>query len=288
MLSYEHQILTALADPTRNLFAQHGERCPMCSGAGKTLGRFTGIQGFQSRTSGLRCACGGSGLDIERLQRREMSGLISRMEDMDRRAVEQAQQIASLQRLAGMSPHARSPQMSRQSWMECIAWATADGTAVANTTTETILMPNVTIPGGYMQDGRRLVGYMMGKLSTTATPTMTWAVRFGGVSGTLLATSEAITMGSGVTTVNWSLEFRIQTRTNGSSGSLQCIGNLTVHTGATTTLSNVFGVSGYDAPAAVSSLDLTTDWALSVTGKWSAASASNTITAIDYELQSLN
>jgi len=46
--------------------------------------------------------------------------------------------------------------MSRQAWNETLAWATADGTAVHTTTTETILFPNVTIPANYMQDGRAL------------------------------------------------------------------------------------------------------------------------------------
>ena len=44
--------------------------------------------------------------------------------------------------------------MSRQYWSETLSWATADGTAVNTTTTETIIFPNVTIPANYMQDGR--------------------------------------------------------------------------------------------------------------------------------------
>lgn len=177
--------------------------------------------------------------------------------------------------------------MSRQFWQEALTWATADGTAVANTTTETIIFPNVTIPAGYMADGRILRLRAFGKLSTTATPTMTWALRWGGVSGTLLATSEAITMGSGVTTLNWSLEVLIQTRANGSSGSLLAMGDLSIHTAAGTVLANVFGVSGYDAPAAVT-VDLTADTALALTADWSAASASNTLTGMLYTIESLN
>lgn len=177
--------------------------------------------------------------------------------------------------------------MSRQFWQEVLAWATADGTAVANTTTETIIFPNVTIPANYMADGRVLRLRAFGKLSTTATPTMTWALRWGGVSGTLLATSEAITMGSGVTNVNWSLEALIQTRANGSSGSLLVMGELSVHTAAGTVLANVLGVSGYDAPAAVT-VDLTADTALALTADWSAASASNTLTGMLYTIEALN
>ena len=60
-----------------------------------------------------------------------------------------------------------------------------------------------------------------------------------------------------------------------------------VHTSATAVSQNVFSVSGHDAPAAVS-VDLTADTALSFTGDWSASSASNTITGMIYNIESLN
>jgi hypothetical protein len=177
--------------------------------------------------------------------------------------------------------------MSRQAWNETLAWMTADATAVHTTTTETIIVPNVTIPANYMADGRLLRAQVFGKLSTTGTPTMTFAVRWGGVGGTLLATTEAITNGSGVTNVNWSLDVYIQTRSNGATGSLLVWGVARVHTAAGTVVTNVFGVSGHDAPAAVT-VDLTADTALAITGDWSANSASNTLTAMGYCLEALN
>jgi hypothetical protein len=177
--------------------------------------------------------------------------------------------------------------MSRQGWNEALSWATADGSAIANTTTETIIFPDITIPANYMADGRvlRLTAY--GKLSTTSTPTITFAIRHAGVGGTLLATTEAITNGSGVTNVNWAVEALIQTRANGSSGSLFVMGKAFVHTAAATVVTNVFGVSGYDAPAAVT-VNLTADWALSLTADWSAASSSNTLTGHIEVLESMN
>lgn len=177
--------------------------------------------------------------------------------------------------------------MSRQSWQETLANATQDGTAVANTTTETKIFPLITIPANYLQDGRvlRLTAY--GKLSTTLTPTITFAIRIGGEAGTLLAQSEAITNGSGVTNVNWRVEALIQVRANGSSGSLLVMGEALVHTSATAVVQNVFGVSGFDAPAAVT-FDLTADATLALTADWSAASASNTLTGMLYVLEALN
>jgi hypothetical protein len=177
--------------------------------------------------------------------------------------------------------------LSRQYFQETLWAATADGTAVANTTTETIIFPDISIPANYMQDGRTIRIKAAGKLSTTATPTMTWAIRWGGVGGTVLATTEAITMGSGVTNVNWDLEAIIQTRSNGATGTLLVIGAVRVHTAAGTVLVNVFGVSGFDAPAAVT-VDLTATTNLSLTADWSAASASNTLTGMIYTGESLN
>lgn len=178
--------------------------------------------------------------------------------------------------------------MGRQYFQDLLGSITADGTAVANTTTETAVHPAFVLPANYMQDGRRLRITASGKLSTTGTPTMTFALRWGGAAGTLLATTEALTMGSGVANVNWWVDLIVQTRTNGSSGSLMIMGKCFVHTAAGTVLMNVFGVSGFDAPAAVGSLDLTVDTSLALTAKWSAASSSNTLTCVDFAPEALN
>jgi hypothetical protein len=177
--------------------------------------------------------------------------------------------------------------MPRQFWSEGLAWATADGTAVDDTTTEEIIFPNITIPANFMQDGRVLRLRAYGKLSTTGTPTITFAIRWGGVSGTLLATTEAITTATGSANVGWSIEAYIQTRSNGAAGSLVVMGDVTVNLTASTNTSGAFGVSGFDAPAAVT-VDLTADTALSLTADWSAASASNTLTGMLYTVEAIN
>lgn len=184
--------------------------------------------------------------------------------------------------------------MSRQFWSEALAWATADGTAVANTTTETIVFPNITIPANYMQDGRilRLTAY--GRLSTTGTPTIRFRVRWGGVSGTLLWDSGTITTAT-VTAALWKTELLIQTRTNGATGTLFAIGDQVIGSAAAPTVGSatgapafgIYGSAGDDTPAAVT-VDLTADTALSITTTWSAASASNTETGHVYLAEGLN
>jgi hypothetical protein len=177
--------------------------------------------------------------------------------------------------------------VSKQSWNELLATTTADGTAIHTTTTETIVFPNITIPANFMQADRLLRLRAFGKLSTTGTPTITFAIRWGGVSGTVLATTEAITCASGAANTAWSIEAYIQTRSNGATGTLLVMGDVTVNLTASTQTSGVFGVSGFDAPAAVT-VDLTADTALSLTADWSANSASNTLTGMIYSLEAVN
>lgn len=185
--------------------------------------------------------------------------------------------------------------MSRQFWNETLAWATADGTAIANSTTETIIFPNITIPANMLQDGRiiRLTAY--GRYSSTATPTLTFRARWGGVAGTVLSASGAVTVGSGVTAGMWRMEIVIQVRANGSTGSVFSMGEVEITDDAAQTVGSatnatavaIMGSAGAATPAAVT-VDLTADTALSITAQWSAASASNTLTGHIYILEALN
>lgn len=192
--------------------------------------------------------------------------------------------------------------MSRQFWSECLAWATASGTAVNTTTTETILFPNVTIPANYMQDGRvlRLTAY--GGYGTTATPTLQFAIRWGGVSGTVLAQQAANVTTSGVgggasMTAPWEVEAVIQTRSNGSSGTLYTMGHSILHTSTLLTAGTVTnygqvapitsGSGGGFTPAAVTA-DLTADTALSLTVDWGTSNAANNIQGHIYIIEGLN
>lgn len=184
--------------------------------------------------------------------------------------------------------------MSRQYWQESLSWATADGAAVANTTTETIIFPNIVIPANYMQDGRVLNLTAYGRLSSVTAPTIRYRLRWGGVAGTLLWDSGLITTNSG-TAALWKTFAVLQTRANGSTGSLFVMGDQFVGSAAAPTVASatgapaagIFGSAGDDTPAAVTA-DLTADTALSLTAQWSAASASNTLTGHIYVIESLN
>ena len=116
--------------------------------------------------------------------------------------------------------------MSRQYWEETLAWATASGAAVAATITETILFPNVTIPANYLQDGRSLRIRAIGQHSTAGSGTVTllFGLRWGGVGGTILCKSAAITQLISLTAAVWDLDIILTTRSNGASGTVMANG----------------------------------------------------------------
>lgn len=185
--------------------------------------------------------------------------------------------------------------MPRQFWQEAVTWATASGTAVANTTTETIIFPDTTVFANYMQDGRCLRYTAYGQYSTTGTPTLIFALRWGGVAGTVLATTAACTTPSGVTAAMFRIEVLIQTRSNGATGTIMANGEVSLYAAVAGTVASATGealvtpmtAGGVVTPAAVT-VDLTVDKALSLTAKWSAASASDTLTGLNQLVESLN
>lgn len=192
--------------------------------------------------------------------------------------------------------------MSRQFWTENLSWATASGTAIASSTTETILFPNVTIPANYMQDGRVLRIRAVGAYGTTGTPTLIFSLRWGGVAGTVLAKSSTITTTSGTgggasMTALWTLDAFIQVRSNGSSGTLMSNGEVILYNSANPTSGTVTnyglpavlasGSTGGTTPVAVTA-DLTADTALSLTATWGTSNAANSIRGDIYTIEALN
>lgn len=185
--------------------------------------------------------------------------------------------------------------MSRQFWSETLSWVTASGTAVANSTTETILFPNITIPGNYLADGRVLRLTAMGGYGTTGTPTLQFRLRWGGVSGTVMAASGAYTTGSGVgggasMTALWKVDLIVQVRANGASGTTMSNGLLHIFTTGTTAgveLPIASGSTGGTTPA-TATVDLTADTALALTATWGTANAANSIQGHNYIVEALN
>lgn len=182
--------------------------------------------------------------------------------------------------------------MSRQFWNETLTWAVANGAAIANTTTETILFPNVTIPANFLQDGRVLRLTAQGKLSNIVTSpgNLAFALRWGGVAGTILAQTSAFNLNTTAQTdVMFRITIEIVVRANGSSGSLLAMGlaDLAFKSVIQPEFMGSAGGSSGNTPAAVT-VDLTADTALALTAKFSVANSGNSITGMNYLLEALN
>lgn len=187
--------------------------------------------------------------------------------------------------------------MSRQVWSETIFWSEADGSAVVNTTTETVLIPANTalIPANYLADGRLLRIWAFGKYSNTSTPTMLFKLRAGGVGGTVLAQSAAVTTPTTVTNATWTLEIYIQVRSNGSSGTVMANGNLQVFAAVAPTVASATGAAastpmtagGVTAPA-TASFDMTANQDITLTLTWGTANAANTALCNNFVVEAMN
>lgn len=273
--------------PPHNLFGDHGPRCPHCSG----LGELFHLDRRRRQTIPALCTCDGTGVDPAIYRLPKFESILQRIHDLDRQQVRAARMRDVLSRT-----ELDQGRMSMQSWQELIAYATTDGTAVANTTTETIIMPNVILSGNYMQNGRALRYKVAGKWSTTTgTVTHVYRIRWGGVGGTALAITGTVTLLVSITNGYFEFEVMIQTRSNGTTGTLLVDGVSKTFAATAPTIGSATGApaiapmtaGGQTAPAAVT-VDLTADTALACTVQHGAASASNTLTGMHLTLESLN
>lgn len=187
--------------------------------------------------------------------------------------------------------------MSRQFWAETLLWATASGTSVNTSVAETIIFPNITIPANYLQDGRTLRIRAFGSHSTLGSGTVTniFALRLGGVAGTLLCKTGAITQVISLTAALWDLEIYLTVRSNGSSGTIMANGIARMHGATAPTIGSATGApaiapmtNGGQVTPATATVDLTSDMALSLTTQMGASSASNIIQGLNYTIEAMN
>jgi hypothetical protein len=174
--------------------------------------------------------------------------------------------------------------MARNDWLQLVntdpRGISADGLTLASFTTAASIFPDITIPANFFTRERKLWIKCRGIWAATATPTYTFSVKVGSV---VVVTSAAITV-SAITNQAWELDCVIQTRSEGTAGTLEALGDL-----------NMGGVTGTQylpatgtAPAASSAIDLTVAQTLAVQIACSASSASNTVKGISQTVVSLN
>ena len=163
----------------------------------------------------------------------------------------------------------------------------ADGAQHANSTTETIICPNFSFaandPRIYQGAAFRLtLGFDVSNVVTTP-GTITFFIRKGGVSGTILAQTSAIQMDT-TARANFSgiMQAWIVCRSIGSSGSMFTQGlvhlNNVADAAAAAPQYFTMGSAGANVPAVVGSLDFTAAWDLAVSADFSVNTAGTQIT----------
>lgn len=164
----------------------------------------------------------------------------------------------------------------------------ADGAQILNTTVETIIAPDYTFAANdplLYQGAVFNVRCWFDVSNVVTTPgTLTLRIRWGGVAGTVLATTGAVTLSSTArTSFSGSLAADIVWRSVGSAGTAFCMGLVTLNdvpVGADSAPQSLYtmGSAGANVPAVVSALDTTTSKALSVTGQFSVSTATTQLT----------
>lgn len=162
---------------------------------------------------------------------------------------------------------------------------TAAGTALANSAslTDVSVAPQFVLPANFLQAGSALKFTAFGVFSTTGTPTLLLGIYYGGIAGTALATTGAITTATGVTNVPWRLSLSTTIRSTGTSGTAISQG----YCGFGTSVSAWSWLPVPNTALATVTIDTTASKALTVGAQWSAASASNTLTLHGFQIESL-
>lgn len=169
----------------------------------------------------------------------------------------------------------------RQYWVAPIPpLHTADGTALASSTTLTDVSPTpaITLPANTLEPGSEIELEAMLTFSTTGTPTLLVGFYYGGVAGSALAATSAITTGSAAASWPIRMKYRGVVRSAGSSGSIYGQGE--VYFGTSLTAFTVRPIPETAAARTVT-IDTTTAKAITVGAQWGTSSASNTITCND-------
>lgn len=176
--------------------------------------------------------------------------------------------------------------MPTQPWSQVLDGNIDVINGVVNTSgAEALIFPDKTIPAFYMVEGRKISGRVRFKYSNPATTpgSITFRVRWGGLTGTILAQTSAIALNIvAQTDVMGVMEFDIDCRVRGlvAVGSLLCMGNveLAAELAASNNAMNFMGSAGGasgNTPAAVL-VTTVVDTLLSVTYQSTVATGSMT------------
>lgn len=177
--------------------------------------------------------------------------------------------------------------MPAQFWVsEVTSPGQGAGAAYASSASVTDVSPGnpqyLTVPPLYVGQKFHLVAY--GIFSNTGTPTLNLGFYYGGVAGTALLTSGAITTTTGATSWPWHMEAWVEVKTLGTTGTVWSKGWLDLPTSLT-------AIARTSMPATQTqpvTVDTTTAKAITAGATWGTSSASNTLTLQGYHVLALN
>ncbi len=189
--------------------------------------------------------------------------------------------------------------MSKNTYVQALQVDIADGTQILNNTTEAILCPDFAFAANdsriYPGATWRVTCYWDASFVITTPGTLIFKLRWGGVSGTILAQSGAYAPDPTAALANRSgwVEFLTTWRTIGSAGSSFTMGRMGINDVDDASASTLQGNLAMftiptSAPAVVGSLDTTAAANLSVTAKFSVNTSGTQITNHLRTLELLN
>lgn len=184
---------------------------------------------------------------------------------------------------------------SMQSWEEVLYAIMTDGTQVIASTSETIMVPDFTLPANYLYPGRMLKYTVIGEYSTVITTpgTITFRLRWGGVSGTSLAASGAFAPDptAANTTLTCMVEWWLCCRATGTAAASIAAGRVEWNdyddASAATIVGNLNMRMAPVSGMATTNINTTTANALSPTVQFSVTTATTQFTAHIATLEAL-
>lgn len=193
--------------------------------------------------------------------------------------------------------------MSSQSWYETLIKAQVDGSALANSTTATTILPasaRFTLPSNYFDKiGKGLRIKAWGRISTVVTTpgNLTLAVNLGTIASPIIAfTSGALALNvAAQTNASWMAEIELTARAIGNSTSANLMGVGTFVSRALLNAPAVGTTQGVGvallpdtAPVVGTGFDSTITNVVDLFATFSVANAANSLTLHQYSLESMN
>lgn len=176
---------------------------------------------------------------------------------------------------------------------ETIYAMSAPYTQISNSTVETLLVPDFTLPANHFGPGRSVRGYISGVCSNVVTTpgTLTYHVHLGPL--TLSATADVASGALGLDTTartnfGFALNFLVTCNTNGSGGTAFVTGEVRQANVLSSTAANLLPNLIPQSGNATVTVDTTVANILGVSAKFSVATSPTNITAQTYILESLN